>query len=144
MHCRTGNCLFVARIPTGRQTVLSRRGYAPRQNNVGRNRGGTSRRHLSLSRYGGKKQNFCQLIPVFCIDITDNLPVLCYCSAPAAVATATSSTTITAATTTNVAISIGVVVVGHWIHDRKIASSTPVVALPGSLGQLSLPSLWGR
>jgi len=36
------------------------------------------------------------------------------------------------------------VVVGHRTSDREIASSFPAGALPGSLGQLSLPSLRGR
>jgi len=34
--------------------------------------------------------------------------------------------------------------VGRLTCDQEIASLTPAGALPGSLGQLSLPSIWGK
>jgi len=39
---------------------------------------------------------------------------------------------------------LGSVLVGRRSRDREVASSTPSGALPGNLGQLSLPSLRGR
>jgi len=40
-----------------------------------------------------------------------------------------------------VVLVVAFALVGRWTRDRKVTGSTP---LSSQLGQLSLPSLWGR